>query len=244
MERSGKVSQSMKRGLLESNLPSLKSSVLMSKAMITISKVDIAIQKDLKERTMRTTSGAFEKDHPRSQSGFSMRKNKDSPGVGERQPQFDLPHSSFKLQLRDVKEELESQSTIQPLLIDKSKISSKPYGIIRGYSANSHSGPLLSYNEDRICIVTNLTKSSTKHRQISFFGVYDGNGGVSKADFLRDNFHLMLLEDLSFTTDLEAALRRSLQRLTQVFAEDTRFLNDDSSVSFAIVVVASNAAQM
>lgn len=36
----------MKRGILEGNLPSLKSSVLMNKAMVAISKVDIAIQKD------------------------------------------------------------------------------------------------------------------------------------------------------------------------------------------------------
>jgi hypothetical protein len=59
---------------------------------------------------------------------------------------YDLPSSSsFKLHLKDIKEELESQ-TFQPLVIDKSKISSKAYGIIRGYSANSHSGPLLNYN--------------------------------------------------------------------------------------------------
>jgi hypothetical protein len=75
----------------------------MSKAMVALSKVDIAIQKDQRERAMRTTSNAFEKEHPRSQSGFTMRKNKDSPS--ESRPQFDLPHSSsFKLQLRDVKE--------------------------------------------------------------------------------------------------------------------------------------------
>lgn len=47
-------------------------------------------------------------------------------------------------------------------LIDKAKTSSKQYGIIRGYSANSHSGPVLTYNEDRICIVTNLTKTTVK----------------------------------------------------------------------------------
>ena len=64
---------------------------------------------------------------------------------------------------------------MQPFIIDKSKVSSKPYGIIKGYSANSHPGPLLSYNEDRICIITNLTKTNVKEKQISFFGVYEGN---------------------------------------------------------------------
>jgi hypothetical protein len=74
--------------------------------------------------------------------------------------------------------------------------------------------------------------------------VYDGNGGVTKADFLRDNFHIMLLEDLSFTPDIEIALRRTLQKTTQVFNEDQRFANDDSSVSFVIVLVASKSYQM
>jgi len=78
------------------------------------------------------------------------------------------------------------------VIIDKAKISSKSYGTVKAYSANSHPGPILSYNEDRICIVTNLTKTSVKQKQVSFFGVYDGNNGVARADYLRDNFHLTL----------------------------------------------------
>jgi serine/threonine protein phosphatase PrpC len=135
---------------------------------------------------------------------------------------------------------MESLTTVQPLTIEKSKISSKSYGIIKGYSANSHAGSMLNYNEDRICIVTNLTKTNSKQRQISFFGVYDGNGGIYKADFLRDNFHLFLVEDISFTDDMESAMRRSLQRITKMFIEEQRFQCDESSVSFAILVIASN----
>ena len=97
---------------------------------------------------MRSTTGIFEKEHHRSQSGLANRKNKDSPIENKIQGKqvYDLPStSSFKLHLKDIKEELESQ-TFQPLVIDKSKISSKAYGIIKAYSANSHSGPLLNYN--------------------------------------------------------------------------------------------------
>jgi serine/threonine protein phosphatase PrpC len=79
--------------------------------------------------------------------------------------------------------------------IDRAKVSSKSYGIVKAYSANSHPGPLLSFNEDRICIVTNLTKTNVKQQQIAFFGVYDGKDGVAKADYMRDNFHLCLADD-------------------------------------------------
>ena len=81
------------------------------------------------------------------------------------------------------------------MTIDKAKVSSKSYGIVKAYSANSHPGPSLSYNEDRICIVTNLTKTNIRQKQISFFGIYDGKDGVAKADYMRDNFHICLVED-------------------------------------------------
>lgn len=53
--------------------------------------------------------------------------------------------SQFKLTLKDIKEE-EQTPSISQVVIDKAKISSKSYGIVKAYSANSHPGPLLSYN--------------------------------------------------------------------------------------------------
>jgi len=78
------------------------------------------------------------------------------------------------------------------VVIDASKISSKSYGLIRGYAANSHVGLYSSVNEDRICIVTNLNKTSFKNRQISFFGIFDGHQGTFKADYYRDHFHVII----------------------------------------------------
>ena len=106
------------------------------------------------------------------------------------------------------------------MTIDRAKISSKGYGLVKAYSANSHPGPNLSYNEDRICIVTNLTKTSVRQRQVSFFGVYDGKDGVAKADYLRDNFHLCLTEDAGFPQEMETALKRTLKKLSAAFNED------------------------
>ena len=103
---------------------------------------------------------------------------------------------------------------------------------------------MLNYNEDRICIVTNLTKTSNKQKQISFFGVYDGNGGVNKADFLRDNFHLFLVQDIAVAVDMELVMKKTLQRLGQMFNEDYRFKDDQSTVSFVIAVIASNTLKI
>lgn len=76
--------------------------------------------------------------------------------------------------------------------IDLSKTSSKSYGLIKGYAANSHPGVHNTTNEDRICIVTNLNKTNIKTKQVSFFSIYDGSQNIYKADYYRDNFHLIL----------------------------------------------------
>mgnify|MGYP000887753976 FL=1 len=55
-----------------------------------------------------------------------------------------MPASQFKLGLRDIKEE--EATNLTQVVIDKAKVSSKSYGIVRAYSANSHPGPLLSFN--------------------------------------------------------------------------------------------------
>lgn len=84
----------------------------MSKAIVALSKVDIDSRaiREQREKAMRTTSGVTDKEYPRSNSGFSMRKYKDQSSSPQEQKnqsrgQFDLPtSSSFKLQLKDIKE--------------------------------------------------------------------------------------------------------------------------------------------
>jgi len=87
--------------------------------------------------------------------------------------------------------------------------------------------------------VTNLTKNNAKHKQVSFFGVYDGYNGTARADYMRDNYHLMLIQDEAFPINMETALRRTLHRLNVGFSEDPRFNGDSSAVSFAIIIVLS-----
>lgn len=50
-----------------------------------------------------------------------------------------------------------------------------------------------NYNEDRVSIILNIVKPSSYKGNVwpkcSFFGIYDGHGGSSCADFLRDKLH-------------------------------------------------------
>jgi hypothetical protein len=55
------------------NLPSLKSSMLLSKGMLAISKVDID-SRAIQQGKNQVVIAAIEREHQRSQSGFNLRK--------------------------------------------------------------------------------------------------------------------------------------------------------------------------
>lgn len=76
---------------------------------------------------------------------------------------------------------------------EPTKCSIKRNGIVKAYAANTNQGIVRNYNEDRVSIILNIMKPASRMNEdwpkCSFFGVYDGHGGVSCADFLRDNLH-------------------------------------------------------
>lgn len=76
---------------------------------------------------------------------------------------------------------------------EPTKCSVKRNGIVKAYAANTNQGIVRNYNEDRVSIILNIMKPASRINEdwpkCSFFGVYDGHGGVTCADFLRDNLH-------------------------------------------------------
>ena len=199
---------------VEKNLPSLKSSTLVPKGIVSVSRVDIDSRAIQRERVMRSTN-AIDVHHHRSKSGFMQRKVTDT-NEQKSHPKLQADSNAGGLKPRE-------EGGNHPCLIEKAKVSGKQHGVIEGYSANSHPGPILSFNEDRICIVTNLTKTPNKTQQVSFFGIYDGKDGVTKADYLRDCFHLRLASEESFPGNMAQALRNTLGKVTHAFRYEERF---------------------
>jgi len=81
---------------------------------------------------------------------------------------------------------------------EPTKCSVKRNGIVKAYAANTNQGIVRNYNEDRVSIILNIMKPASRVNEdwpkCSFFGVYDGHGGVNCADFLRDNLHQYVKE--------------------------------------------------
>jgi protein phosphatase 2C family protein 2/3 len=59
------------------------------------------------------------------------------------------------------------------------------------YAAGTHNGIIRNYNEDRLAIVLNYKLKPKAGDPVicNFFGIYDGHGGVSVADYLKNNLH-------------------------------------------------------
>ena len=67
----------------------------------------------------------------------------------------------------------------------------KNNGYIKGYAVNTFHGMAKNYNEDRVSIIMNISKPHFKGKwpKCSYFGVFDGHGGSTCSDFLKDNMH-------------------------------------------------------
>lgn len=95
--------------------------------------------------------------------------------------------------------------------------------MIQAYAANTNQGVFRNYNEDRVSIILNITMPAFKQIDnwptCSFFAVYDGHGGASCADFLRDNLHQFIIKQESFPSDPASAIREGFQEAEEFFLE-------------------------
>ena len=127
-----------------------------------------------------------------------------------------------------------------PLPLSASVRSNKAHGAVQLYCANTHRGIIRDYNEDRVMIMLRIPKPSDRKVEkwppCSFFGLYDGHGGKNCSNFLRDNLHLFITQDLNFPSDPQQAILRGFERAEAVFAE-LALKKRDKAGSCAVVVI-------
>ena len=84
---------------------------------------------------------------------------------------------------------------VKEIDLSPGKISSKSFGLITSYAANTNQGIVRDYNEDRVSVVINKNKPKFYHNPvpwpiISYFGVFDGYAGNKCTEFMRNNLLL------------------------------------------------------
>jgi len=126
---------------------------------------------------------------------------------------------------------------------EPTKCSIKQIGMIKAYGVNTHQGIVRNYNEDRVAIILNIMRPShiTPSEEwplCSFFGVYDGHGGSSCADFLRDNLHQYVIQDKNFPRNPVEAIKRGFEEAERTFKEIAQSSKNDIDRSGSCAIVA------
>jgi protein phosphatase PTC2/3 len=131
---------------------------------------------------------------------------------------------------------------------EPTKCSIKRNGIVRAYSAITNQGLVRNYNEDRVSIILNITKPAHRKDEnwpkCSFFGVYDGHGGHTCAEFLRDQLHHFVIKQDTFPQDPKDAIIKGFKAAEETFLQMCQGRDEngnpivvDRSGSCAIVIL-------
>lgn len=115
------------------------------------------------------------------------------------------------------------QSTLP--FFQTSKVSSKAFGSVKAFAANTNVGTVRKANEDRISIILNVIQPATKTPRVSndkwpklqIFGVYDGHGGSKCAEYLKDNLHNNIILEQSFPHDIPDAIIKGSEKTEEDF---------------------------
>ena len=104
------------------------------------------------------------------------------------------------------------------------KVSTKSYGPVKAYAANTNQGISRDYNEDRVSIIININqnlsnkcKEKKEWPKASYFSVFDGHGGNKCADFLKNNLLTLICENKFYPQDIEKAIKHGFNEADKAF---------------------------
>ena len=133
------------------------------------------------------------------------------------------------------------------------KTSNKNMGIIKSYAANTHEGLIRNYNEDRVSIIINMSKpknykieSKGKWPKVSYFAIYDGHGGKNCAEYLRDNLHQYICNDINFPNNIPEAIKNGFNEAENNFLNNIALsklnnnINDRSGSCAVVILIVNN----
>ena len=129
---------------------------------------------------------------------------------------------------------------------EPSKTSKKKMGIIKSYAVNTYQGIIRNYNEDRVSIMVNMNKPRGYYKKywprVSFFGIYDGHGGETCPEFLRDNLHDYIIHNNEYFPEnipeaIKLAFNKAEKNFIENYALDKKKELKDKSGSCAVVIL-------
>ena len=123
--------------------------------------------------------------------------------------------------------ELEFLKKKRKLKIQKKKFQqSNSFSYIKSspkftYSYNTYEGKIRNYNEDKIQIKIDIEIENKEKDiiwpSIHYFAIFDGHGGKNCSQFLKDNFHKILIENENFPRKPIKSLKQTFIKIEKLF---------------------------
>ena len=109
----------------------------------------------------------------------------------------------------------------------KAKSVIKQYGAVKAFVVNTHKGTIRAGNEDRVSILLNFhkklknvqEKNLDKFKNCSMFSIFDGHGGTSCCNFLKENLHAKILEDFNLKNGVLGTISQIYNNLDNLYVQ-------------------------
>ena len=158
----------------------------------------------------------------------NTRKNNISPfcrirSKSEKREEFVDKNNSFVNEL--VESILKKSSDLPDFQKAKSVI--KQYGFVKSFVVNTHKGTIRAGNEDRVSILLNFhkklknvqVKDLDSFKNCSMFSIFDGHGGTSCCNFLKENLHAKILEDFNLKNGVLETIPKIFTNLDNLYVQ-------------------------
>ena len=174
-------------------------------------------------------------------SKININKTKDGKSIIDMNEIIGKKDSEIPISLDILQEQFEN--------FPKHKISTRDFGIIKAYAANTSQGIVRDYNEDRVSIVINLIRppncqiEESEWPRISYFGIFDGHAGNKCAEYLKDNLIKKISNNTYFPNDMIKAIKYGFESAEKDFLENYAVHNNkliDRSGSCALILLTKN----
>ena len=116
------------------------------------------------------------------------------------------------------------------------RISSKSFGLINSYAANTNQGIDRNYNDDRVKIIINMNRPSNYVKKaswplISFFGIFDGHNGDHCAEFLRQNLLQYIYTNPNFPKNVEKSIKEAFLKADEDYLKNYSLIKDKNIIN-------------
>ena len=174
-------------------------------------------------------------------SKINSNKTKDGKSIIDMNEIIGKKDSEIPINLDILQEQFEN--------FPKHKISTRDFGIIKAYAANTSQGIVRDYNEDRVSIVINMMRppncqiDESEWPRISYFGIFDGHAGNKCADYLKDNLIKKISNNNYFPNDIIKAIKYGFESAEKDYLENYAVHNNkliDRSGSCALILITKN----